>query len=94
MDNVIQLAENTKGCCGGQKQCSKSDSLLYIGGFSPETVETMTVFRQKFVNLARAIEELGNSRELATAFTAIEHAQMLTIKHICLAAPEGVKEEV
>jgi hypothetical protein len=71
----------------------KSDSLQYVSGFSPETVEKMKEVRAAFVRLARLVEDLGSSRELSEAFTHIETAQMYAIKHVCLAAPEGVLSE-
>ena len=67
----------------------KSETLKYISGFNQETLDKMTAYRAKFVELAKAVEELGESRELSLAFSNIEHAQMLVIKHICLAASEG-----
>jgi hypothetical protein len=72
---------------------SKADSLQYIGGFTSETVEKMKEVRAAFVAIARMIEQLGTSRELSEAFTHIETAQMYAIKHVCLAAPEGVIAE-
>lgn len=72
---------------------SKSESLQYISGFNADTVEKMKEVRAAFVKLAQYVEALGNSRELSEAFTHIETAQMYAIKHVCLAAPEGVIAE-
>jgi hypothetical protein len=73
---------------------SKSDTLLYHGNLSSETVAKMKECRAKFIELSRYVEALGSSREVSLAFTGIEHAQMLAIKHLCMVDPQAVLESV
>lgn len=71
----------------------KSDSLKYISNLGTTTVEKMKNFRAKCVDLARDLEDMGASRETGAAFTALEHCQMLGIKHLCMVDPDGVMQE-
>lgn len=73
---------------------SKASTLKYRSNLAPESVAKMKESRAKFIEIAKYIESLGNSRELSLAFTAIEHAQMLTIKHFCLVDTAATVEEV
>jgi len=75
---------------------SKSETLLYHGNLSAETVQKMKEVRKSFVNLAQMVESLQSpmTREMSLAFTHIETAQMYAIKHLCMADPEAVLENV
>ena len=75
---------------------SKSETLLYHGNLSSETVEKMKECRGKFIQLAEYVESLQSpmNRELSLAFTHIETAQMYAIKHLCMVDPESVLEKL
>ena len=73
---------------------TKADSLKYHGNLSAETVAEMKRVRKLFIDLAQVVEDLGTSRELSTAFTHIESAQMYAIKHLCMVDPQAVLETV
>jgi hypothetical protein len=73
---------------------NKTDTLLYHGNLSPETVAKMKETRGKFIELSSFVEGLGNSREVSAAFTSIEHAQMLAIKHLCMVDEQAILESV
>lgn len=73
---------------------TKSETLKYHGNLSAETVEKMKRTRRLFIDLAKEVEALGSSRELSTAFTHIETAQMYTIKHLCMVDEQAVLEDL
>jgi len=76
------------------KYTSKAETLKYHGNLSMKTVAKMKEARQKFIELATFVEDLGMSRELSEAFTHIETAQMYAIKHLCMVDEQAVLEEV
>lgn len=76
-----------------ERMPAKWPTLRYYSGMSAQTLEKMREFRAKFIALAKDVEELGQSRELSLAFTAIEQAQMYTIKHLCVADPSATQNE-
>lgn len=73
---------------------NKTETLKYHGNLSSETVAKMKEVRKAFITLSALVESLGNSREISTAFTHIETAQMYAIKHLCMVDPQAVLESL
>ncbi len=71
-------------------ELKKSETLKYHQNLSAETTQKMSEIRKGFYELSKQVEALGNSRELALAFTHIESGLMCTIKHLCLVDPQAV----
>ena len=68
----------------------KSDSLMYRGSLSTETVDKMILMRRVLLGAARCIEDLGASRELSLAFNGIEEALFQVNKHLVLTDASAV----
>lgn len=77
-----------------QRSAAKLNTLKYMSGLSEETQEKMKDIRASFYRLAAEVLALGESRETSEAFTHIEAAQAVTIKHLCLIDPQAVKEPI
>lgn len=67
----------------------RSEILQYIVELSENTTAEMTEITKEFIELARKVEGLGESRELSLAFTHIATALYATIEHLCLVDGQG-----
>lgn len=71
----------------------KADTLKYHFNISVAGRQKMADMRKKFYDVAVALEELGESRELSAAFSHLQLASMMTTTHLVLVDPEATPIE-